>query len=135
VTDRVTFRGRLPFEGVQDLLRASSVAVCPSRWYENQPLTILEAFACGVPVVGTGLGGIPELIEPDVDGAIVPPNDPRALGAALHDLARDPARAHAMGASGRAKMERNFSSDLHLQRLEGLYGEAREHASRRMAHR
>ena len=121
---RVRFHGRLPFEGVQELLRASSVAVCPSRWYENQPLAVLEAFACGLPVVGTGLGGIPELIEPGVDGAIVPPNDPAALGAALRRLAEDPARAHAMGAAGRAKVERSFTSDLHLERLWGLYDEA-----------
>ena len=128
VAGRVRFHGRLPFEGVQELLRASSVAVCPSRWYENQPLAVLEAFACGLPVVGTGLGGIPELIEPGVDGAIVPPNDPAALGAALRHLAEDPARAHAMGAAGRAKVERAFTSDLHLERLWGLYDEARARA-------
>ncbi len=92
------------------------------------PLAILEAFACGVPMVGTGLGGIPELIEPGVDGAIVPPNDPRALGAALRDLAHDPARAHALGGAGRAKVERDFSSDAHLERLWSLYDEARERA-------
>ena len=125
---RIAFHGRLPFDGVQDLVRASSVAVCPSRWYENQPLAILEAFACGRPVVGTGLGGIPELIEPGVDGAIVPPNDPAALGAALLELTTDPARAHAMGMAGRAKVERSFSSHLHLERLAVLYAEARERA-------
>jgi glycosyltransferase involved in cell wall biosynthesis len=129
--DRITLHGRLPFEAVQGLVRASSVAVCPSRWYENQPLAVLEAFACGRPVVGTGLGGIPELIEPGVDGAIVPPNDPHALGAALHDLADDPARAHAMGAAARAKVERAFPSDVHLERLWSLYDEARDRASGR----
>jgi glycosyltransferase involved in cell wall biosynthesis len=126
---RVRFHGRLPFEGVQELLRASSVAVCPSRWYENQPLAVLEAFACGLPVVGTGLGGIPELIEPGADGAIVPPNDPAALGAALRHLTEDPARAHAMGAAGRSKVERAFTSELHLERLWGLYDEARSRAA------
>jgi glycosyltransferase involved in cell wall biosynthesis len=126
----VRFHGRLPFEGVQELLRASSVAVCPSRWYENQPLAVLEAFACGRPVVGTGLGGIPELIEPGADGDIVPPNDAAALGAALRHLAEDPARAHAMGAAGRAKVERAFTSDVHLERLWGLYDEARARAAR-----
>lgn len=131
VTDRVRFHGRLPLADVHDLLRVASVAVCPSRWYENQPLAVLEAFACGRPVVGTGLGGIPELISPGVDGAIVPPNDPGALGEALRDLSADPVRAHAMGAAGRAKVERDFSSDLHLERLWGLYDEARERARQR----
>ena len=135
VADRVTFHGRLSFDGVQQLLRASSVAVCPSRWYENQPLSILEAFACGLPVVGTGLGGIPELIEPGVDGDIVPPNDPAALGRSLAGLAADPARAPAVGAAGRAKVERAFSSDLHLDRLWGLYEEAATVAGRSAAPR
>ena len=135
VADRVRFLGRLGLPAVHDLLRASSVAVCPSRWYENMPLAILEAFACGVPVVGTGLGGIPELIEPGVDGAIVPPNDPRALGAALRDLAHDPARAHALGAAGRTKVERGFSSDAHLERLWRLYDEACERAGNSTAAR
>jgi glycosyltransferase involved in cell wall biosynthesis len=128
--DRVAFHGRLPFSGVQELVRACSVAVCPSRWYENQPLAILEAFACGLPVVGTGLGGIPELIEHGVDGALVPPNDARALGEALAGLAGDPRRAHEMGKAGRAKVERSFSSDLHLERLGLLYDEARTRAAR-----
>jgi glycosyltransferase involved in cell wall biosynthesis len=126
IGDRVTFHGRLPLTGVQDLLRTGSVAACPSRWYENQPLAILEAFACGLPVVGTGLGGIPELIDPGVDGTIVPPNDAAALGAALAELAGDPVRAHEMGRAGRAKVARAFSSELHLERLDRLYGEARD---------
>jgi glycosyltransferase involved in cell wall biosynthesis len=131
IGDRVTFHGRLPLAEVHELLRAASVAVCPSRWYENQPLAVLEAFACGLPVVGTGLGGVPELIAPGVDGAIVPPNDPAALGEALRGLAADPARAHAMGGAGRAKVERDYSSDLHMERLWRLYDEARERAGGR----
>jgi glycosyltransferase involved in cell wall biosynthesis len=128
--DRVHFHGRLPLPEVHELLRRSSVAACPSRWYENQPLAVLEAFACAVPVVGTSLGGIPELIEPGVDGDIVPPNDPAALGAALEGLAADPARAHAMGRAGRAKVEERFGAPLHLQRLDGLYAEARARVGR-----
>jgi glycosyltransferase involved in cell wall biosynthesis len=126
IGDRVAFHGRLSLAEVHDLLGAASVAVCPSRWYENQPLAVLEAFACGLPVVGTGLGGVPELIAPGVDGAIVPPNDPAALGETLRDLAADPARAHAMGAAGRVKVERDYSSDLHMERLWRLYDEARD---------
>ena len=121
---RVRFHGRLPFEGVQELLRASSVAVCPSRWYENQPLAVLEAFASGLPVVGTSLGGVPELIEPGVDGRIVPPNDPIALGEALAGLVSDPDGAFDMGRRGRDKAEREFAPGVHMDRLNGLYAEA-----------
>jgi glycosyltransferase involved in cell wall biosynthesis len=65
-------------------------------------------------------------MTPGVDGEIVPPNDPAALGETLRALAADPARAHAMGVAGRAKVEREYSSDLHMERLWRLYDEARE---------
>jgi glycosyltransferase involved in cell wall biosynthesis len=123
--DRITFHGRLATEALQELLRSSSVAAVPSRWYENMPLAVLEAFASGLPVVGTDLGGVPELIEPGVDGAIVPPNDPGVLGDALASLVSDPDAAMEMGRNARAKAEREYSPAVHLERLDALYLEAR----------
>ena len=52
------------------------------------PLAILEAFAAGLPVVATALGGMPELIDAGVDGSLVPADDPAALGEALHGSRR-----------------------------------------------
>jgi glycosyltransferase involved in cell wall biosynthesis len=124
-TDRIRFHGRLPTDALQELLRAACVAAVPSRWYENMPLAVLEAFASGLPVVGTALGGVPELIEPGVDGWIVPPNDPAALGEALAGLVSDPSGAMEMGKHGREKAEREFAPGVHMQRLDGLYDEAR----------
>jgi glycosyltransferase involved in cell wall biosynthesis len=123
--ERVTFHGRLDPEPLQNLLRASAVAAVPSRWYENMPLAVLEAFAVGVPVVGTALGGLPELIEPGADGDLVAPNDPAALGRSLSALVRDPARAFQMGRAARAKVERAYSPGAHIERLTALYDEAR----------
>src|SRR5947209_9498066 len=54
----VRFHGHLPKSDVHDLFRAASVVVVPSRWFENQPMIVLEAFACGVPVVASDLGGL-----------------------------------------------------------------------------
>jgi glycosyltransferase involved in cell wall biosynthesis len=125
VADRISFHGRLPTDRLQELLRGSSVAVLPSRWYENMPLAVLEAFAAGLPVVGTALGGTPELIDPSVDGEIVPPNDPLALGASLAALIGDPVRAFEMGRSARAKVERTYAPTDHAERLADLYREAR----------
>ncbi len=72
------------------------------------------------------LGGVPELIEPGVDGAIVPPDDPGALAAALGALLDDPVVAFGMGAAGRAR-RRNATTPptLHLERLHATYDEAR----------
>ena len=123
--DRIRFHGRLGTDDLGAVLRRAAVAVVPSRWYENQPLAVLEAFASGLPVVGTALGGIPELIEPGVDGDRVPPDDPAALASALAPLLDDPALAFSMGGVARAKVERDHAPTEHLRALERIYDEAR----------
>jgi glycosyltransferase involved in cell wall biosynthesis len=124
--ERVRFHGRLDPEGLDELRRGCAVAALPSRWHENMPLVLLEAFAAGLPVVATSLGGLPELIEPGTDGICVPPEDPAALGAALETLVRDPERALEMGSAARTKAEERFAPAVHLERLDAVYGEAAE---------
>jgi glycosyltransferase involved in cell wall biosynthesis len=131
VGDRVRFVGRLPAEEVLDALRAAAVAVVPSRWYENMPIAVLEAFAAGIPVVGTDLGGLPELVDDGRHGALVPPDDPRALADALESFTTDPERAYRMGASARASVEERFAPADHLERLETMYAEAGAETARR----
>lgn len=121
---RIRFHGHLDKPALQDLIRSATVAVLPSRCYENQPLIVLEAFACGVPVICCDLGGMPELIRPETDGALVPPNDPGALAAALRTFLDDPARSFEMGQAGRVKVEAEFSTTAHLERLDEIYAEA-----------
>lgn len=120
----VRFHGRLGKDAVLELFRSAGVVAAPSVWFENQPLTILEALACGTPVVASGLGGIPELIEPGRDGALVPARDPAALAEALRGLLAAPDRSLAMGAAGRAKVASAFDPASHLDRLERIYEEA-----------
>lgn len=124
VRERVRFHGPLAPDRLDDLRRRCAVAAIPSRWHENMPLAALEAFAAGLPVVATSLGGLPELIEPAVDGICVPPDDPVALADALEALVRNPARAFEMGRAARAKAERRFAPEAHLARLDEIYREA-----------
>lgn len=126
---RVSFHGRLSKDALYRLLRAAAVAAVPSRWYENQPMAVLEAFASGLPVVGSDLGGIPELIEPGLDGLLVAADDPLAWAAALTQLVGDPDRAMAMGRSARAKIARDFRPGLHLAQVAGIYEEATQRAA------
>ncbi|WP_203897759.1 glycosyltransferase [Virgisporangium aliadipatigenens] len=128
---RVRFHGRLARADLHALIRTAAVAAVPSRWHENAPLAVLEAFACGVPVVATSLGGLPELVRDGVDGAIVPPADPDALAAALGGLLRDPDRALALGRAGRDLVARDFTPDAHLARLDAVYAEVRHAGARR----
>jgi glycosyltransferase involved in cell wall biosynthesis len=121
-SDRVTLHGRLPKDELHRLIRGAAVVAVPSRWHENQPLAVLEAFGCGVPVVGTDLGGLPELITPGVDGEVVPADDPAvALSRALRRTLSDLERAHRMGLAGRRKVEERFSPADHLAGLGEAY--------------
>jgi glycosyltransferase involved in cell wall biosynthesis len=119
--DRVCFHGAVPKARVLDLLRSAAVAVMPSRCHENQPMAVLEAFACGVPVVASRLGGLPELVEDDRYGRTVPADDPAALADALRGLLADPAHAFRIGQAARRHAEQQFAPGRHLQQLEKLY--------------
>ena len=120
---RFSFLGRVPRGRVMELLGAAAVAVMPSRCHDNQPMAVLEAYGCGVPVVATSLGGLPELTQGGC-GLTVPPEDPEALAAALGGLLADPAKVAAMGRASRARAERDFPPDRHLAGLERLYERA-----------
>jgi glycosyltransferase involved in cell wall biosynthesis len=87
---RVRLHGAIPHSSVHQTLRQYDVAVIPSQTLETGPLSVLEAFAAGVPVVGSRLGGISELVRDEVDGLLVTPRDVRAWAAALRRLVSDP---------------------------------------------
>ena len=105
---------------VPDVLAALDVAVCPSD-SEGSPLSVMEYMDAGLPVVGTRVGGVPDLIDEGVEGLLVPRRDPAALAAALARLLRDPATARSMGARGRARRAREFDIDVMVSNLERLY--------------
>jgi len=121
---RVRFHGLVAKAEVERLMLAASVVVVPSRWYENQPMVVLEALARGVPVVGSALGGMPELIDPGVTGDLVPANNPAALAAALRPYVASPERAFAMRDAARASIVAEFAPERHLERIAALYGVA-----------
>jgi glycosyltransferase involved in cell wall biosynthesis len=121
---RVRFHGSVAKDRVAHLLRSAAVAVMPSRCHDNQPMAVLEAFACGVPVVATNLGGLPELVQSGRYGETVPAEDPVALAAALTRLLADPASTFELGRAARRHAEQQFSPERHLERLEEAYQRA-----------
>jgi glycosyltransferase involved in cell wall biosynthesis len=126
LVDELGLRGTVRFAGlrtdVPDVLGALDIAVCCSD-FEGSPLSVLEYMEAGLPVVATEVGGLPDLIEPGVNGLLVAPQDPPALAAALAELLSDPDRARAMGARGRERRLAEFDIDVIVGRLEDLYTE------------
>ncbi len=117
--ERVRFLGTRG--DVAALLAASDAYVQPSL-FEALPTSVLEAMAVGVPVVATAVGGTLELVQPGVNGLLVPPSDPAALAEALATLldasAADRAR---MGQAGRDWVLSHASLDVWLDNLERIY--------------
>ena len=121
---QVRFVGHVSADQVSELNRGARAAVAVARWHENMPLSVLETMAASVPLVVSGLGGLPELVEHEVNGLVVPHDDPPALAAALRRLQDDPAHSVAMGEAARAKMLDRFDAPAHLVRIFELYDEA-----------
>jgi len=81
--------GRVPQRALRGWYRAADLLVLPSH-AEGSPVTVMEARACGLPVVASRVGGIPDLVDDGVTGWLVPPRDGEALAAALDGLLRNP---------------------------------------------
>lgn len=122
LTNAVHFEGRKTRQEVIALLNAADVVVAPSvpsrdNRREGIPVVLMEAMAAGVPVIASDLSGIPELIEHEVSGLLVPPGDSAAIAAALERLSADSALRARLGQGGRDKVLREFDLATNAARL------------------
>jgi glycosyltransferase involved in cell wall biosynthesis len=117
IEDRVQLLGRC--EDVRKLLRATDVFAFPSL-YEAVGIALLEAMACGVAIVASRVGGIPEIVADGVSGLLVPPGEVVPLAEALIRLAHDPGHRIVLGQAAR---DRALAFDIQgqVQALEELY--------------
>ncbi|WP_084692100.1 glycosyltransferase family 4 protein [Parafrankia elaeagni] len=109
LTKAVTFRSNVPQPEMIELLRSAEVAVVPSL-YEGFSLPAVEEMACGLPLVATTAGALPEVAGPNGEAALlVRPGDADALAGAIGTLLADPELRARMGAAGRRRVEERFS--------------------------
>jgi len=118
LSGRVTFAGTVPNAELD--FDAFDLFVLATH-YEGHPLTVLEAMAHGLPVVASAVGGMSEFVRHEVDGLLVPPADPAALASAILRLGGDDSARRALGASGRERVDREFSLQAWVHSLLGVY--------------
>lgn len=125
---RVRFWGHIDNERISEVYRETDVHVLPSLWPENQPVTITEAMACGVPSIVSDLGGSKELIEARESGDVFRAGDVVDLAQAIQRFLDDPSRAERMGRVARRKIE-SLTFEKQVGSLGDLYRNMRAAAS------
>jgi glycosyltransferase involved in cell wall biosynthesis len=118
LSETVLFLGRR--NDVPNILACCDLFVLPS-WAEGLPNSVLEAMAAGVPVVATGVGGTPEIVQDGVNGLLVPSRDSRKLAQAIARLLRDPKLAQVLAEAAQERIQLEFSFDCLLEELDWLY--------------
>jgi len=99
LADAVDFTGRVDNAGMANLYRSADVMINPSL-VDNMPISVLEALACGIPVVSTNVGGVPYLVEHEKTAMLVPARHPQSMAAAILTLLDDPAKAQKIREEG-----------------------------------
>jgi glycosyltransferase involved in cell wall biosynthesis len=129
LAERVRFLGALPRERLPSIYAAADLLLATSFASETFGIGLVEAQACGLPVVASRFGGFPEVIDEGHTGLLVPPRDPTALAAAVRTLLNDPERRRAM-ADAAPGWAAQFSWSAVVDRIEAVYD-----ATVRAAHR
>lgn len=123
--DSAVFLGNVMNENMPGIYRSADISVLPS-FMEATSITGLESMACGLPLVGTRVGGIPVLIDEESTGLLVEPGDPDGLAKAIHRLAADAATRRGMGDRARQRAADKFSWDRIASETVAIYQQCSE---------
>lgn len=117
----VEFLGWLPRERVFESMKGARFLVFPSEWYENLPLAIIEAFACGVPVLASGLGAMQELVEHGRTGLLFRPGDPEDLARTMVHAWNQREYMVRLGHQARREYETKYTAAANYRQLIDIY--------------
>lgn len=118
---RVEVLGRQPNTRVIELMRAARFLIFPSEWYEGLPMTLIEAFACGLPTLVGRVGAAAEAVGDGVEGCHATAGDAADLGAKITELWHAGVRRQAMAAAARATYEARYTADANMTLIRSLY--------------
>ena len=116
----LTMLGHVPQQLVADIMGESDLLVVPSLWAENSPGVVFQALVTALPVMGSDKGGLPELIEPGVNGMLVPPGDAERWRAAIVDVLDHPEQLQVLRDRAAMQTERYDYDSLARQMLEAF---------------
>ncbi len=121
LSDRITFLGRQEKSQVLNLMQLAQVLVFPSIWYEGFPLTLAEAFACGLPAIVPNLGSMAEIVQPDVTGFHFRSRDVEDLVRVMLSAVTDGDRLQRLSQQARKTYEQNYTAKINYDRLFEIY--------------
>lgn len=122
----VTYLGPLSRQAVHERLRRSVALLVPSVWFEGFPMTVVEAYAAGTPVIGSRIGSLENVIADGVTGLLVPPGDENALARQIRWALDHPGEMEGLGRGARKAYEEQYTPEAHLEGLLQVYEHALE---------
>jgi glycosyltransferase involved in cell wall biosynthesis len=123
ISQNIKLAGFVPDELLPVYYDAADIFMLPSASGEGLPLVLLEAMACGVPVIATAVGGTPEILEHMKNGVLVPPMNPEAMAEATSKLLSEENLGTTIGAEARRNVENKFTWTENVRQLQKIYSE------------
>lgn len=126
---RITFLGQIPHLQVLELMQSARFLLLPSICYENFPMTLVEAYSCGLPVVGSNLGAMAALIKPGKTGLLFRPGDPNDLAHQVNHLNNNAPLLAYMQKTARLEYQEKYTPEQNYLQLLDIYQQVQAQSS------